>query len=194
MSNRTKDFFYKKAKEKGVVARSYYKIEDLDEKYRLVKKNYRVMDIGAAPGSWIQYVQDKIGDDGFVLAFDLNPLNISIRPNVTFIEGNIFDFSAEQLKRDYEPFDLMISDVAPRTTGNYTVDHTRSFELCSHVLEIASACLKQNSKMICKMYQGEQTRSFVDAMKKVFSEVKIQKPVSSRAESSEVFIVATGKK
>lgn len=194
MPKRTKDFFYKQAKEKGVVARSYYKLEDVDQKYKLVKKGTRMIDIGAAPGSWIQYAQEKIGDDGFIFAVDLNPLNISTLPTVEFQQKNIFDLQPEQIRQTYGFFDLVVSDVAPRTMGHQIVDHTRSYELCVHVLSIANEVLKQNSKLLCKMYQGEQTKVFVNLVKKTFKEVKIIKPDASRKESWEIYILGMGKK
>ena len=194
MSNRKKDFFYKQAKGKGVAARAYFKIEDLDKKHRLIQKNFRVIDVGAAPGSWTQYAQEKVGEKGFILAIDLNPLSISTLPNVTFIQKSIFDFEPRDMSQEFGEFDLIVSDVAPRTMGNQTVDHTRSFDLCAHVLSIAKEVLKKNSTMICKMYQGDQTRLFIESMKKVFSEVKIQKPLASRKESREIFVLGRKKK
>lgn len=194
MAERKKDFFYKQAKHQGIAARSFFKLEDLDEKYRLVKKGYRVMDIGAAPGSWIQYVQEKVGEEGFIYATDLNPLKVSIMTHVLFEQKNIFDLQPEDVKQEHGMFDLIISDVAPRTMGHRTVDHTRSYELCVHVLEIAKVVLKKNMQMLCKMYQGQQTKKLVDEMKKVFSDVKIQKPDASRKESKEIFILGISKK
>jgi 23S rRNA (uridine2552-2'-O)-methyltransferase len=189
MAKRTKDFFYKKAKESGAVARSYFKIEDLDQKYKLIKPAMRVMDIGAAPGSWVQYIVKKIGDAGFVLAMDLNPLVISTPDNVVFLQQDIFELEPEKILETYGMFDLIISDVAPRTMGHQTVDHTRSVELCKHVLKIANVTLKKKSTMLCKMYQGDQTKYFVDRMKKTFSNVRIQKPEASRKESKEIYII-----
>lgn len=194
MSKRTKDFFYKQAKEEGVVARSFFKIEDLDQKYRLIRPGFRVMDVGAAPGSWIQYIHKKIGDDGFVFAMDLNPLNIGIPDNVDFLQINIFDITPEEIFDKHGIFDVIISDVAPRTTGSDFVDQTKSYQLCEHVRNIAIKVLKKNGNMICKMYQSGDTKPFVEDMKKVFTEVKIQKPESSRKQSREIFIVGLGKK
>lgn len=194
MSKRTKDFFYKQAKEKGAVARSFFKIEDLDNKYRLVKTKMRVMDVGAAPGSWVQYLQQKIGDEGFVYAIDLNPLNISIPKNVVFEQKNVFDITPEQIKEQHGMFDLIISDIAPRTTGSDFVDQTKSYNLVEHVRLIAQMVLKKNGNMICKMYQSGDTKTFTEDMKKIFKDVKIQKPESSRKQSREIFIVGLTKK
>lgn len=194
MAKRTKDFFYKQAKDKGVVARSFFKLEDLDDKYRLIKSGYQVMDVGAAPGSWIQYILKKIGDDGFIFAMDVNPLNIGIPDNVDFLQINIFDITPDEIFEKHGMFDVIISDVAPRTTGSDFVDQTRSYELCEHVRNIAIKVLKKNANMICKMYQSGDTKKFVDDMKKVFTDVKIQKPESSRKQSREIFIVGIGKK
>lgn len=193
MSKRTKDFFYKQAKEKGAVARSFFKIEDLDLKFRLVKPKMRVMDVGAAPGSWIQYLLQKVGDEGFIYALDLNPLNISIPKNVVFEQKNIFDTTPEKIKEQHGMFDLIISDIAPRTTGSDFVDQTKSYDLVEYVRTIAQMVLKKNGNMICKMYQGGETKKFTDDMKKIFNEVKIQKPESSRKESREIFIVGLNK-
>ena len=194
MSKRTKDFFYKQAKEVGAVARSFFKIEDLDNKYRLVKPKMRIMDVGAAPGSWIQYLLNKTGEEGFIYAIDLNPLNISIPDNVVFDQKNLFDIPPEEIKDTHGMFDLIISDVAPRTTGSDFVDQTKSYNLVEHVRQIAILVLKKNCNMICKMYQSGDTKVFVEDMKKVFTDVKIQKPESSRKQSREIFIVGLGKK
>ncbi len=194
MAKRTKDFFYKQAKEEGVVARSFFKIEDLDQKYRLIKPKMRIMDVGAAPGSWIQYLLRKTGDEGFIFALDLNPLTISVPDNVIFEQKNLFDISPEEVYEQHGMFDLIISDVAPRTTGSDFVDQTRSYELVEHVRNIAIKVLKKNCHMICKMYQSGDTKKFTDDMKKVFSTVEIQKPESSRKQSREIFIVGLNKK
>ncbi len=194
MAKRTKDFFYKQAKEEGVVARSFFKIEDLDQKYRLIKPKMRIMDVGAAPGSWIQYLLRKTGDEGFIYALDLNPLTISVPDNVVFDQKNLFDISPEEVHEQHGMFDLIISDVAPRTTGSDFVDQTRSYELVEHVRNIAIKVLKKNCHMICKMYQSGDTKKFTEDMKKVFTSVEIQKPESSRKQSREIFIIGLGKK
>lgn len=194
MAKRTKDFFYKQAKEEGVVARSFFKIEDLDQKYRLIKPKMRIMDVGAAPGSWIQYLLRKTGDEGFIFALDLNPLTISVPDNVVFEQKNLFDISPEEVHDQHGMFDLIISDVAPRTTGSDFVDQTRSYELVEHVRNIAIKVLKKNCHMICKMYQSGDTKKFTDDMKKVFTSVEIQKPESSRKQSREIFIIGLNKK
>lgn len=194
MAKRTKDFFYKQAKEEGVVARSFFKIEDLDQKYRLIKPKMRIMDVGAAPGSWIQYLLRKTGDEGFIYALDLNPLTISVPDNVVFDQKNLFDISPEEVHEQHGMFDLIISDVAPRTTGSDFVDQTRSYELVEHVRNIAIKVLKKNCHMICKMYQSGDTKKFTEDMKKVFSSVEIQKPESSRKQSREIFIIGLNKK
>ncbi|MCC7460161.1 MAG: RlmE family RNA methyltransferase [Proteobacteria bacterium] len=194
MSKRTKDFFYKQAKEVGAVARSFFKIEDLDKKYRLVKPKMRIMDVGAAPGSWIQYLLQKTGEEGFIYAVDLNPLNISVPENVVFDQKNLFDIPPEEIKNTHGMFDLIISDVAPRTTGSDFVDQTKSYNLVEHVRQIAILVLKKNCNMICKMYQSGDTKKFTEDMKEVFSEVKIQKPESSRKQSREIFIIGLNKK
>jgi 23S rRNA (uridine2552-2'-O)-methyltransferase len=194
MSKRTKDFFYKQAKEEGVVARSFFKIEDLDQKYRLIKPKMHIMDVGAAPGSWIQYLLRKTGEEGFIFAIDLNPLTISVPDNVVFEQKNLFDITPEEIHEQYGMFDLIISDVAPRTTGSDFVDQTKSYDLVEHVRYIAIKVLKKNCNMICKMYQSGDTKKFVEDMKNVFSKVEIQKPDSSRKKSREIFIIGLNKK
>jgi len=194
VAKRTKDFFYKQAKEVGAVARSFFKIEDLDQKYKLVKPNMRIMDVGAAPGSWIQYLLQKTGDGGFIYAIDLNPLNISVPDNVVFDQLNLFDITPEQIKEQHGMFDLIISDVAPRTTGSDFVDQTKSYNLVEHVRAIAEVVLKKNCNMICKMYQSGDTKKFTEDMRRIFTDVKIQKPESSRKQSREIFIVGLKKK
>lgn len=190
MSKRSKDYFYKAAKQKGVVARSFFKLEELDQRQKIFRPGSRILDIGAAPGSWVQYAQEAVGPSGFILAVDLNPLKISVQSNTTFIQGNILDLSPEYIFSSYGLFDGVISDVAPRTIGNQTVDHTRSYDLCAHVVEIAKKVLKPKGTLVFKMYQGEQTRPLIDSMKTMFQEIKIKKPPASRKESREIYVVA----
>ena len=194
VSKRAKDFFYHQAKNRGAVARSVFKLEEMNQKYRLIKKKDRVMDIGAAPGSWIQYVSTIVGPEGFILGVDLAELHIAIPPHVTFLQQNILDMSPVDIFNSYGQFDLVISDVAPKTTGHRVVDQSRSMELCHHGFMIAKQCLKKNGHFICKMYQSENTKELTNELKSEFANVSIQKPESSRKESWEVFIMAINKK
>lgn len=183
------DPYYLKAHAEGFVARSVFKLQEMDEKYRLFRPGQRVLDLGSSPGSWMQYVSKKVEGRGEVIGVDRNEMRAQLPKNCDFIQGDVLDLTAEQFER---PFDLVISDLGPKTTGNHDADHGRSAELCWKVLEIAKGTLKGGGTMVCKMYQGEESKPFLMAVKKLFSMAKTQKPKASKAESRELYFVATG--
>ena len=190
MKNR-KDHYFRKAKKEGYRARSAYKLVSLNKKYNLIKKNNYVLDIGCSPGSWLQVADKLVGNKGLVLGIDILP--IKEINDIKFIQGDITDnISIDLIKNISEEFDVIISDVAPKTTGIKELDHEKSVYLNEKVLELAEKVLKENGNFLCKIFQGKYINEFLDKIKKRFEFVKCSKPDSSRKESKEIYIVAKG--
>lgn len=185
-----RDPHYWKAKRQGFLARSVYKLEELDKKYQLFKAGQHVLDLGASPGSWTQYALERIGGAGFVLGVDQNPIQVPKEPRMTILQMDALEIKAKELKDKYGVFDVVLSDLAPKTTGVRDLDHFRSKELCNQAFKIACAILKRKGSFVCKMYQGEKSPSFEKELKSHFAFVKIQKPHSSRSHSREIFFIA----
>lgn len=188
MDPRKKDYYYKQAKKEGYVARSAFKLQEIDKKYGLFKPGRRVLDLGAAPGSWTQLISSKVGPSGVVTAVDLNPLKVSSE-NIVGIQGDIRSIPFPEWVKAHGAFHCVVSDVAPKTTGQTDADHLESHALCKDVLSIALEVLKPGGHFVCKMYQGELSKRFLDEIKKYFRLAKIQKPSASRSESREIFYV-----
>ncbi|MCB0326724.1 MAG: RlmE family RNA methyltransferase [Bdellovibrionales bacterium] len=187
-----KDPFQKQAKKDGLVARSYYKLEQIDVKFDLVPKEGVVLDLGSAPGSWLQYHLKKMNAKGRVVAIDLNPLKIPADNRVTFLQKDLFQTLAQEFTQFYGKFGCVCSDIAPQTSGDRDRDHIKSYELCMKALDIACLTLEEQGSFVCKMYQGSESQNFSQLLKKHFSFCKIQRPEATRRQSKEIFFVGKG--
>lgn len=185
---RDPDRFTKKAKSEGFVARSIYKLEEIDRRAKLLKPGMRVLDLGAAPGSWTQYAAPKLGSKGRLVAVDLVPLRVAVPPTVKMLEMDIFG-DLEALEKE-GPFELVLSDMAPKTTGISYGDAARSHELVERVLDVCERVLIPNGKLVAKIFQGEGFEEVRNRMRKLFGTVKLIKPEASRKESVETFLYA----
>ncbi|MBD5608325.1 MAG: RlmE family RNA methyltransferase [Desulfovibrio sp.] len=186
-----RDYYFNKAKRENYPARSVYKLKELDKKYRLLKKGIKVLDLGAAPGSWTQGALEKIGESGALVACDLKPLGIRLAANAKFYQEDIFKPSEDFLRvlREDGPFDLIMSDMAPATTGSKFTDQARSLDLCKRAFEFAREYLKSDGNFAVKIFMGPDVGELLESMREVFEDVKTFKPKSSRAESKETFFV-----
>lgn len=184
-----RDHYFLKAKQDNYPARSVYKLKEMDARFKLLRPGLKVLDLGAAPGSWTLYAAQRVGAQGLVLACDLQATETHFPPNVLFMQEDVFEQSPEfqALLEQTGPFDLVVSDMAPRTTGTKFTDQARSFELCMAALELAKARLKPGGGFVCKIFMGPDFQQLNQAMKQVFKPVKTFKPASSRAESKEIF-------
>ncbi len=198
-SKRTRDHLTHKAKKEGYPARSVYKLAEIQQKYSVIGKKDRVLDIGAAPGSWSLYVS-KLTQGG-VVSVDLNPLDGPIRKeiagrinNALFIEGDIFDGPVRKQLAQAGPYDCILSDAAPSTTGNRTVDAGRSYSLVTRILEAAANLLHSGGTMVIKVFQGGDEKEILDSMKALFVSVKAHKPKASRKPSFETYYIGKGKR
>ncbi|MBW2164029.1 MAG: RlmE family RNA methyltransferase [Deltaproteobacteria bacterium] len=170
---KVQDHYFKKAKKQGFPARSVYKLEEAQKKYRFLRPGQTVLDLGAYPGSWSKYAAGVAGPKGLVVAVDIQ------KPGVMAV-------------REISPyFDVVLSDMAPKTTGRKDVDHFRSVALAERALVLAKELLKSGGTFFCKVFQGEDLPSFRDNCKKSFRSVRVVKPKSSRPESVELFLLCT---
>ncbi len=189
-----KDHYFHKAKKEGYAARSFYKIEEIDKKNRILGLGNKVLDLGCSPGSWLQYASRKVGSSGHVLGVDLQPVKISLPSHVIVIKGDIFDLTYEDLKIKGGQADVILSDMAPKTSGIRTTDAHRSYELNKKVLNLANDALCPEGLLLLKAFQGVLLDELYSEFRKMFANVKFCKPKSSRTESVEIFILGTGKK
>lgn len=196
MAFNPKDYYFKKAKRENFAARSVFKLEEIDQKFRLFKKGYKVLDLGASPGSWSQYASAAIGTQGRILGIDLKPITLSL-PNAYFEVADINTANFEELclrAQITPPFDLVISDMAPNTTGVKITDQVRSLELCEMALAVADKYLRERGHFVCKLFHSGEFEDFRRALRERFSRVELLKPKSTRKESKEIFFVGLQKK
>lgn len=187
------DHYSKQAKREGYQARSVYKLEELQKRFSLLRRGMRVLDVGAAPGSWSQYSRRIVGDGGSILAVDLSPLpSLEGLPNVETIEADVFDGPTVERILAAGPFDAVISDAAPNTSGNRTVDTARSAALVEQVLLIASQALAPGGGLVAKIFQGGDEQQLLARMRSEFTTARLIKPKASRDESFETFLVGQG--
>jgi len=189
--DRQKEHYTEKARYQGYVARSVYKLKELDEKHHLFKKGDAVLDIGAAPGSWLQYVADKVGPKGRVVGIDIQPIAEEVQklPNVTFLQKDIQELSAHDIASLGE-FDLVISDAAPKTTGIVSLDAGKSVELAERAWRIAQHVLKKGGTFVCKVFAGEGSDVFLKNVRERSASVKRARPRAVTKNSKEFYIVA----
>jgi 23S rRNA (uridine2552-2'-O)-methyltransferase len=196
MNFNPRDHYFRKAKKENFVARSVFKLEEIDKKFKLFKAGQSVLDLGATPGSWSQYASQKVGAQGRILAIDLNPLEVKLK-NVDFYQADIHDFDFEKyfLEQSLEPhFDAVISDMAPKTTGIRMTDQARSFELCEMAFAAAQKYLKKNGFFICKLFHSDDFTQMRELIKKDFHKFEAVKPDSTRKISKEIFLIGLSKK
>jgi 23S rRNA (uridine2552-2'-O)-methyltransferase len=190
--NEWADHLTLRAKAENYPARSVYKLEEIQKKFKVLAPSSQVLDLGCAPGSWLLYAAKQVGSKGRVFGIDLKSIEIKLPGNVIAIQDNIL--SLENNDFLVEGFGAVLSDMAPSTTGRKDVDSFRSFELCRMALETAKKFGAPNSNFVCKIFQGNEFKEFEQAVKSVFRECKTFKPESCRKQSKEIYIIAKGKK
>ena len=189
------DFWSQKAFSEGYPARSVYKLKEIDEKFGMIKKNYTVLDLGSAPGSWTTFLLRQMDGSGKVVSCDLNPLSkIVIGDNLLFIQGDLNAPEIRKQIKDNGPYDLVVCDAAPKTTGNRTVDKDRSEQLVEMAIWYAQTMLKQGGNFTVKIFQNGDQQKFLKTMREIFTSAKGFKPEACRAESFETYLVGIGKK
>ncbi|MBD5416875.1 MAG: RlmE family RNA methyltransferase [Desulfovibrio sp.] len=189
-----RDHYFLKAKRENYPARSIYKLRELDARFRLLAPGMRVLDLGAAPGSWSLGAAERVGKRGRVLACDIQETATAFPPQVVFMVSNAFEpteaFAAAMAETG--PFDLVMSDMAPSTTGTRFTDQARSLELAQTAFETALKHLKPGGNFVVKIFMGPDVGELLAPMRRAFRKVTTFKPKSSRAESKETFFTGLG--
>ncbi|THB79648.1 MAG: RlmE family RNA methyltransferase [Desulfobulbaceae bacterium] len=193
---KVQDYYYKKAKKQNYPARSVYKLEEIQKKHRIISRGDSVLDLGCSPGSWSLYASEIVGEKGVVVGVDLKKTEAEPRGGGSPIHWLCHDVTDPDmvtlLRKIRSGFKVLISDMAPKTTGNRWADHQQSMRLVEHSLTLAHQLLHQKGNYLCKLFQGEDMPEFISRMKQNFEQVKVIKPDSSRKESREVFILGVG--
>ena len=182
---KVKDFYYKKAKEENYKARSVFKLEEAQNKYKFIKSSDRVLDIGCSPGSFSQYMLNKILKSGSVVGVDILPNSFS-RPKFTFILGDIKEMNLTTF--DNIKFDVVVSDAIPNTTSDKETNHFRSMALAKSIFNLTKEVLKNEGNFFIKVFDGKDLPDFKKELKENFESVEVFKPKSSREESREIFL------
>jgi 23S rRNA (uridine2552-2'-O)-methyltransferase len=185
------EHFYKEAKRVGYRARSAFKLQQIQKKFHIISKGDCVIDLGAAPGGWSQVAREIVGDEGVIIGVDIKP--IKPMEGVKFVQGDMTNQDTKEniLKNiKNNTADVILSDMAPDITGNYSVDHARSIWLCEKALHTAKFLLKPEGNFVCKIFEGESMEKFVKNVKQLFRMVKKFSPSASRKSSSEVYLIA----
>jgi len=181
------------AKAQGFPAPTFSKLEGFDGRVRWSKPGQRVLDLGAAPGSWSMYAAQKVGSKGRVFAVDISEIRQSLGANVTVLRGDALSLSNEQLAQA-APYDVVLSDMAPSTTGSKIADQARSFELFDRAVTVAAALSALGGAFVGKLFMSEEFGKARDRLRSLYTEVRNIRPEGTRAQSSEVFLVGLGRK
>ena len=189
-----KDHYFHKAKRDGYVARSAYKLEEIDKKHRLLRKGNLVLDLGCSPGSWLQYAAGKVGEQGQVLGVDLQTVKLSLPKNVKVLQADIFEMTVKDFEMNGGMVDVILSDMAPKTTGIRDTDAQRSYALNQQVFELSGDLLRPHGTLLVKAFQGAPLEQLRREFSSSFAQVKLCKPKSSRSESVEIFLLGLNKK
>lgn len=189
-----KDHFYRRAKREGKASRAVYKLSELQKRFHLVRHGNTVIDLGCAPGGWMQELSAMVGPKGCVIGIDLLPIKILRAANCHFIKGDVEDASNinEILRLAGGKADTVLSDMSPNLSGIAFADAYRSYELCMRALDLCKILLKPNGNFVVKIFPGDELANFISELKKQFDKVDVVIPEATRKTSSERYIVARG--
>ncbi len=189
------DYWSQKAFKEGYPARSVYKLEEIDQKFGMLKKNYTVLDLGSAPGSWTTWLLRQLNGTGKVVSVDLNPLAKSVKgDNLVFFQGDLLSEEIRNKITQEGPYDLVVCDAAPLTTGNKVVDTGRSKALVEMAIWYAEQMLKSGANFCVKIFQNGDQQKLLMKMKEIFNSAKGFKPQACRRESFETYLIGLGRK
>jgi len=190
-SEKKREHFYKEAKRVGYRARSAFKLKQIQKKFRIIQEGDTVLDLGAAPGGWSQIAKELVGEKGTVIGIDLLPIEpIS---GVIFLQGDLTnELTLQKIIQIIEvnKTDILLSDMSPNISGNYSFDQAKSIYLCEQALKVAENLLKDGGHFVCKVFTGEDTGNFIQEVHQKFNAVKCYSPPASRKSSSELYVVA----
>jgi len=186
--NRQKnDQFVKKAKQLGYINRAAFKLEEIEQKYKIIEHSREILELGSSPGGWTQVILNYNSKTN-ITCFDLLDMKMN-NQRIAFYREDFLKFNFTNLKNK---FDLVLSDVAPNTTGHQSTDHLRISQLIYEVIDRLEIILKKQGSFIFKIWKGEEEKEIIKMLKKIFDKVEYFKPKSSRQESSEIFIISRG--
>ena len=189
------DYWSQKAFSEGYPARSVYKLKEIDEKFGMIKKNYTVLDLGAAPGSWTTFLLRQMEGSGKVVSCDLNPLSKSVKgDNLFFVQGDLNAPEIRRLIKENGPYDLVVCDAAPKTTGIRMVDTASSEQLVEMAIWYAQTMLKKGGNFAVKIFQNGDQQSLLKKMREIFTTARGFKPEACRSESFETYLIGLNKK
>ncbi len=191
-SNQWEDHYTRRARKENFPARSVYKLEEIQNKFRLIQPTDKVLDLGCAPGSWLMYAARLTR--GQVTGIDIKSVTQPLPRHVRVIAGDVTVVDEAFLQTVGADYDVVLSDMAPSTTGNKHADSARSFFLARAALELTEAVLRPGGHFVCKIFQGEDLTDFIQLAKKRFEKVKSFKPQSCRKASKEIYIIAMSKR
>ena len=194
MAFNRKDSFYRQAKREGKRSRAAYKIEELDQRFRLFRKGQKILELGAAPGGWMEYIAGRIGTSGRVLGIDLLPIDKLPSPTCLILKADILAPETGALidKTLPPPLDGAVSDLAPNLTGIRATDQANSIAILEKALELVGERLARQGFFVCKVFQGSELKPFQNRLRQRFRQVTLAKPKASRKTSTEIYLVATG--
>ncbi len=194
MGFKVKDHYYNKAKKENYLARSIYKLEEIDQKYKILTKGDKVFDLGYHPGSWTQYTAKKVGDKGRVIGIDIKEVNQKLNTisNVTVYEKDVNDVKNLEELGMQDKFDALISDMAPNTTGIKSVDQTRSLQLVEMVFYHLPNFLKEGGNFVIKVFDSNDAQQYLKQQRHMFEKFHFLKPKSTRSVSKEFFVIGIG--
>ena len=188
----------REARKRGYPARSVFKLEEIDRRFRVLRSGLRVLDLGCAPGSWSLYAAKKAGATGVVVGIDLQACDLQPREGLVLVQGDAFELEAPLLREKTDgrcpPFDVVLSDMAPRTTGIKSADHAASIDLCDRALFVAGEQLVEGGALVVKVFEGPEREAFEDRVRQQFEDLRRLRPRGTRSRSVEVFVVARGRR
>ena len=191
MAFKVQDHYFRKAKKQHFLARAVYKLEEIQKKYKILRAADRVLDLGAAPGSWIQLAGGVVGQSGLIVGIDLKPIEHAFPNRVVTLQGDIFDREfVEAALRDHLPFDVVLSDMAPATSGIKVADSARSALLFERAFEIAAYVLRPGGTFLAKIFHGSEFHQLLAQLKKQFGQTRVIRPEATRKQSREIYILA----
>jgi len=188
INKQKRDIFVRQSKIEGYKSRAVYKLQEIDEKFKILKNGISLVDLGAAPGSWSQYVAKKV-KSGKILSIDLNEFEKIF--NIHQLRGDFTDIVQKTTIKNYfgKKIDVVLSDMAVNTTGNKNLDAIQTGELCKEAINFSKEILKKEGKFVSKIFMGSTFNEIVSEAKKIFKESKVFKPLASRKDSKESFII-----
>jgi len=185
------DHYFKKAKKEGFLARSAYKLDEIQIKHRIIRPNDKVLDLGCAPGAWSQIILKILSPQGKLRGIDLKAVTLKA-PNAEFVQKDIFETAIEEFLE--APYNNIVSDMAPSTSGIPFRDQALSEELCLKVIELSDVLLNKSGNLVMKLFMGSGAKQIELEVKKRFEKHHLFRPNSTRKESKEIFLIGLKKK